>query len=86
MPQQDQLSIKFAVCIDNAGYTASLEQHKIYRVLSDAQAEAGDDLRVIDESGEDYLYAANRFVLIDLPQQVEQALLSPSSSWSQTIL
>ncbi|MBI4573442.1 MAG: hypothetical protein HY713_09200, partial [candidate division NC10 bacterium] len=46
---------RFALCIDNTGYPASLERHKIYRVLSDRQAEAGGDLRVIDESGEDYL-------------------------------
>lgn len=47
---------RFALCIDNSDYPASLELHKIYRVLPDPQAEGDGDLRVIDESGEDYLY------------------------------
>lgn len=58
---------RFAVCIDNSEYPASLELHKIYRILPDRQAEADGDLRVIDESGEDYLYGADRFLLVDLP-------------------
>jgi hypothetical protein len=55
------------VCVDNSDYPASLELHKIYRVLPDREAEADGDLRVIDESGEDYLYEAERFLLVDLP-------------------
>jgi hypothetical protein len=47
------------VCVDNTDYTASLELHKIYRVLPDRRVEADGDLRVIDESGEDYLYEAS---------------------------
>jgi hypothetical protein len=58
---------RFAVCVDNSDYPASLELHKIYRVLPDREAEADGDLRVIDESGEDYLYEAERFLLVDLP-------------------
>ncbi len=65
--------IRFAVCVNNAGYPASLELHKVYRVLTDEDAEADGDLRVIDESGEDYLYPAERFVLVDLPQAVERS-------------
>jgi hypothetical protein len=61
---------KFAVCVDNSGYPASLELYKIYRVLPDNDAMADGDLRVIDESGEDYLYPASRFVLIKLPKTV----------------
>jgi hypothetical protein len=53
----------FAVCIDNSGYWASLELHKIYRVLPDEKAAADDLVRVIDESGEDYLFSAERFIL-----------------------
>lgn len=68
-------SIRFAVCISNADYPASLELHKIYRVLSDEEAETEGDLRVVDESGEDYLYPANSFVLIEPPQAVEASLL-----------
>lgn len=65
--------IRFAVCVDNTGYPTSLELHKVYRVLADEDAEADSDLRVIDESGEDYLYPAERFVLVDLPKAVEKS-------------
>ena len=70
-----QKEIKFAVCVNNAAYPASLELHKIYRVLPDADAEADGDMRVIDESGEDYLYPAEFFVRIELPQAVAKSLL-----------
>lgn len=66
---------RFAICIDNHEYPASLELHKIYRVLTDEEAEREGDLRVIDESGEDYLYPAEYFVLIDLPQETERVLM-----------
>ncbi len=65
----------FAVCLKNTDYLASLELFKIYRVLPDDDAALDDDLRVIDESGEDYLYPADYFVVIDLPEAVEQSLL-----------
>jgi hypothetical protein len=68
-------SIRCAVCVDNDGYPASLELHKIYRVLPDEGAVPDGDLRVIDESGEDYLYPSERFVLVELPQSVEDSLL-----------
>ena len=66
----------FAVCIDNSGYLASLELHKIYRVIPDDDAAADGDLRVVDESGEDYLYSAKRFIVMDLPQAIKRALLA----------
>ena len=66
---------RFAVCINNAGYTASLELRKLYEVVSDAEAEKDEMIRIIDESGEDYLYSADRFVLAPLPASVEQAVL-----------
>ncbi len=66
-------SIKLAVCVDNAEYPASLELHKVYQVLPDKDAQADGDLRVIDESGEDYLYPATYFVLVKLPQAVEES-------------
>jgi len=66
---------KFAVCIDNSEYPASLELHKIYRVLVDEAAARDGDLRIIDESGEDYLYPAERFVQIELPRRVRGSLL-----------
>jgi len=65
----------FVVCINNEGYEASLVLHKIYRVLPDAEANAGGDVRVTDESGEDYLFAAERFAAIDLPQDIRKLIL-----------
>ena len=75
MKQQKKPSLKFAVCVNNADYAASLEMHKIYRVLPDEDAAVDGDMRVIDESGEDYLYPAEWFVPIELPQAVEKSLL-----------
>jgi len=69
---------RFVVCINNAEYPASLELHKIYRVVPDDQAEANGDLRVVDESGEDYLYPASWFIAIELPHAVEESLLRAS--------
>jgi hypothetical protein len=68
------MKTRFAVCVDNSEYPASLEIHKIYRVLPDEDAEQEGDVRIIDESGEDYLYPARYFVMIDLPQETERAL------------
>ena len=65
---------RFAICVDNAEYPASLELHKIYRVLPDVDAEKEGDLRIIDESGEDYLFPADYFVLVELPRVTVRAL------------
>jgi hypothetical protein len=65
----------FAICIDNTDYPAALEVRKIYRVLPDDKAARREYLRVIDESGEDYLYPAAYFVLVDLPLPVQEALV-----------
>ena len=70
MSQNNNSSPRFAVCVDNSDYAASLELFKIYRVLPDESAEEDGDLRIMDESGEDYLYSANRFVSLELPQSV----------------
>ena len=75
MRQQKKAAPKFAVCINNTDYPASLELHKIYRVLPDDDAAIDGDIRVIDESGEDYLYPAEYFVFVELPQVVEKSLL-----------
>jgi hypothetical protein len=64
--------------VRNARYEASLELHKIYPVLRDADAARDGDLRVIDESGEDYLYPAEWFAPIDVPDAVEASLLAAS--------
>ena len=67
------LEMQFVVCIKNEGYPASLELRKIYQVIPDARAAEHRLIRVIDESGEDYLYPADYFVPIELPQAVEKA-------------
>jgi hypothetical protein len=65
---------RFVVCVHNAGYPVSLELRKIYQALADPEAEAHGLLRVIDESGEDYLYPQKFFMSLDLPQPVASAL------------
>jgi len=71
---------RFAVCIKNAGYAASLELRKLYEVIDDPDAEKDDMIRIIDESGEDYLYAADRFVFAPLPAAVERAVLEATET------
>jgi len=64
----------FAVCLRNRGYTASLEVRKLYPVVNDPGAAANDLIRVIDESGEDYLYPARLFQKLTLPVELQRAL------------
>jgi hypothetical protein len=64
------------VCVDNEGYRASLEKRKIYVALPDRDAERQDLVRIIDESGEDYLYPKAFFRAISLPQSVKKAVLA----------
>ena len=66
---------QFVVCIKNKDYPASLELRKLYRILPDASAVKLHQVRVIDESGEDYLYRENYFVPVQLPQAAERAVL-----------
>jgi hypothetical protein len=74
MTKKSKQSKSFAVCIDNAGYPASLEAGKLYKIVPDAQAEGHGLLRVIDESGEDYGYSAERFFVLPVPQALEKVL------------
>ena len=67
--------IRFVVCIDNGDYPASLEMNKIYQVVQDPDVEADGELRVIDESGEDYIYQADRFVDVTVPVAVRESVL-----------
>jgi hypothetical protein len=60
-------AIRFAIRINNSEYPAPLELHKLYRVLPDEDAARDGDLRVIDESGEDYLFPSEYFVRVSLP-------------------
>jgi len=65
---------KFSVCIENSEYPAFLELHKIYRILPDEDAAQDGDIRSVDESGEDYLYPAEWFVALHVPQKAEASL------------
>lgn len=63
----------FVLCVDNGGYPASLEPRKVYQVLKDPSAESSGLIRVVDESGEDYLYPSKLFVPIEVPADAERA-------------
>jgi hypothetical protein len=65
---------QLVVCVRNDGYPASLEVRKLYEVLPDPAAASHQFLRIVDESGEDYLYPENYFMPVDLPQPVRAAL------------
>ena len=67
---------KFVVCLKNKGYEVSLELRNIYRILPDANTYKQNQLRVIDESGDDYLYPEDYFIPIELPQPVRKAVLA----------
>lgn len=66
----------FAICIDNDGYEAALELRKIYQVLPPEANDPKDYVRIVDESGEDYLYNRKAFEMIDLPQRTERKLMA----------
>ncbi|MBF0204427.1 MAG: hypothetical protein HQK67_08970 [Desulfamplus sp.] len=66
----------FAICIDNSDYEASLILRKIYEMIPDDKAAKDDLIRIIDESGEDYLYHNDHFIVVELPLEVEHALLA----------
>ncbi len=74
MATRKQPKPRFAICVNNAEYPVSLELHKVYRIVPDPEAEHGGDVRVVDESGEDYLYPAEYFVLVDLSQGTARTL------------
>jgi hypothetical protein len=67
---------KLVVCVKNTGYEASLERRKIYSLLTDPEAKKHKLVRIIDESGEDYLFPEAYFVSVALPPAVRQAVLS----------
>jgi hypothetical protein len=67
---------RWVVCIENDGYQASLEKRKIYVSLRDVRAEEHGLLRIVDESGDDYLYSKSLFRAIALSQAVKKAVLN----------
>jgi predicted oxidoreductase len=76
MKTRRKQEIKFAICITDS--EPDLEMRKIYQVVADATAEKEGHVRIIDESGEDYLYPAEFFVSVEVPKEAEQALLITS--------
>lgn len=74
MSAETVVETRYAVCLNNDGYPASLEPRKLYEVLADEMAAKVGQVRVIDESGEDYLYPASFFAAVTLPREAQQAL------------
>ena len=75
MPKPKVAASRFVICIDNKGYKASLEKRKIYVSLADATALKHGQVRVIDESGEDYLFPKSLFLPITVPASLRKAIL-----------
>ncbi len=74
MPSSRRKKHGFAVCLRNAGHAASIEVRKLYAFLDDPDAEANNLIRVVDESGEDYVYPARLFQKLVLPVEIQRAL------------
>jgi hypothetical protein len=64
---------KFVICIDNSSYNFSLTLHKVYQVLPDPEAAEDGMIRIVDDTGEDYLFGEQRFVPVDLPSAAEES-------------
>ena len=79
MSTRTAASPEYVVCVESADYPVSLELHKIYRALPDEDALADGDLRVVDESGEDYLFPVTAFVPISPPESVRSSLRRAAS-------
>lgn len=76
MKQRRKTEMLIAICVDNAGYEMSLERRKVYPVLPDADAAQDDYVRIIDETGEDYLFPASRFVFLTVSPEIQEAVLA----------
>jgi hypothetical protein len=74
MKKVSERKARYAVCVRNKGYPASLELRKLYRIIPDAGASEMRQFRVIDESGEDYLYPAGNFAKVSLPLATKRAI------------
>jgi hypothetical protein len=70
---------KFLLCVDNGGYPASLEVRKLYQVIPDKEAERHNQIRIIDESGEDYLYPSRFFAPVKLPTRTKNRILEKAA-------
>jgi hypothetical protein len=69
----------FAICVDNSDYEASLILRKVYEIMPDELGAKDELLRIVDESGEDYLYHKSHFIVVEFPLEVEHALLAAQS-------
>jgi hypothetical protein len=72
----------FALCIDNSDFEASLILGKVYRILRDTKAAKDDLVRIVDESGEDYLYHKSHFVFVDFPKSIARKILALANAGS----
>ena len=70
---------RYLLCVKNSGYDASLERRQVSRALPHAKAEGHGLVRVIDESGEDYLYPGDFFVAIELPKEAAPVFAAAQS-------
>ena len=70
---------KFLLCVDNKGYEASLELRKLYQTIPDREAKRHDQVRIIDESGEDYLYPSEFFAPVRLPMQTKNRIIEKAA-------
>lgn len=75
MPKLRRIASRFLICVENKGYKVSLEKRKIYVALPDGMALKHGHVRVIDESGEDYLYPRSLFLPITVPASLRKAIL-----------
>ena len=64
--------IQYAVCLDNRGHEVSLDIRKVYQIVPDQRSESQGLLRIIDETGEDYLYQATRFLAFEVPVSIQE--------------
>ena len=70
----------FALCVDNTDYKASLISGKVYRIIPDQQAAKDDLVRIVDESGEGYLYHKSHFVFVDFPRAIAKKIRALESA------
>ncbi len=80
MKRQNKAEAMLAICIDNTDYEMSLERRKVYPVLPDSDAAQHNYVRVIDETGEEYLFPSSRFVLVTVTPDVERAVLAQTQA------
>ena len=75
MMESEHTQSRFAICLNNAGYPDDLKVRTVYQVLPDESAARSNYIRVIDETGEDYLYPAEYFVFVEVPSEAAKTLI-----------